>query len=407
MTDPCKSAWGRLWILFAAIVVPTGCGVQDGPGSGSDGVRIDTLEGGRVQVVNTEAAWTDADAWTAEEELRIGTLAGEGPDQFGQIAALKADSAGRIYVLDFLSQDIRVFEKDGTYSHTIGRKGEGPGELMRAAGLNWGSDGHLWVWDPGGRFSVFTAAGEFIESRPRRVRGVVYPWRGEFDVDGSLIDWGLDYPGLDSRTGGSPRRIIYYPVRFSGDFEKGDTLPTLEFEFELTGDGERMLFSEGLSSFQDRRGSIWFAYNKTFTLYRRTLEGDTTLQFSIEAVPPSVAQTDIDSVRAQYEERGPPNSAPSPDMFASTKPMIRRIFSDNQGHVFVLSEQEDLALGTFVDVFRDSGRHLGRLDLPAPVNFPYPPPHATATHLYYVTTDEFDVEYVVRVRLNKPDERVR
>jgi hypothetical protein len=353
-------------------------------------------------VVNIEPAWNETDAWVAHEDLRIGTLDGEGPDQFGQIAGLKADRDGRIYVLDFLSQDIRVFEGDGSYSHTIGRKGEGPGEFMRAAGMNWAPDGNLWVWDPGGRFSVFTSAGDFVETLPRRVRGVVYPWRGDFDVDGSLIDWGLDYPGLEARPGSTPHRIVYYPVRFTGDFEKGDTLPTLEFDFELTDDGDRMIFSEGLSTYQDRAGTIWFAHNKTFTLYRRTLAGDTIGEFSIDAIPAPVIGREIDSVRAIYEEQGRPIAAPGPERFAPEKPMIRRIFSDNEGYVFVLSEQEGLALGSFVDVFREDGRHLGRLDLPAPVNFPYPPPHATGGHLYYVTTDEFDVEYVVRVRLEKP-----
>ena len=162
------------------------------------------------------------------------------------------------------------------------------------------------------------------------------------------------------------------------------------------------MFSEGLSSFQDRKGAIWFAHNKTFTLYRRTLGGDTTLEFSIDATPVSVAQSDVDSVAALYAEWGRPEGAPGPELFASTKPMIRRIFADGAGHIFVLSDQEELPLGTFVDVFRENGRYLGRMELPAPVNFPYPPPHATDTHLYYVTTDDLDVEYVVRARLNKP-----
>lgn len=80
--------------------------------------------------------------------------------------------------------------------------------------------------------------------------------------------------------------------------------------------------------------------------------------------------------------------------------MIRRISGDGAGHVYLLSEREGLPLGTFVDVFTDGGRHLGQLGLPAPVRFPYPPPHPTGSHLYHVTTDDFDVEYVVRVRLD-------
>lgn len=378
-----------------------GCANGESPADGDGTAVVETMADGRVSVLNSGPMWTAATAWTAEEDLRIGTLEGEGPDQFGQVAALKVDAQGRVFILDFMSQDIRVFEADGTFSHRIGGPGEGPGELMSAAGLNFGPEGDLWVWDTRGRFSIFTSEGEFVDTRPRKVLGVVYPWRGEFDLDGSMVDWGLEYPGM---TPGAPdpTRIIYYPVRFASDFELGDSLPPLEFNFQMSPEGDWMLFGEGLAKFQDRKGTIWFAHNKTFKLYRRTLEGDTTLQFSIDATPASVSRREIDSVRAIYIDQGQPDRAPSPDAFAERKPMIRRIFADESGHVFVLSEQEGLALGTFVDVFRDDGRYLGRLDLPAPVHFPYPPPAATDTHLYYITTDEFDVEYVVRVRLHKP-----
>jgi len=385
------------------ILVAGGCAGEKPSTVGGGTAQIDTLPGGRIQVLNTSAEWTAESAWVAEEDLRIGTMDGEGPDQFGQISALKVDGRGRMYVLDYLSQDIRVFEPDGSYSHTIGRSGEGPGELMRAAGLNWAPDGNLWVWDSGGRFSIFTPEGEFVETRPRKVQGVVYPGRGEFDVDGSFVDWGLEYPDRVQTPGAPPpSRIIYYPVRFSGDFSVGDTLPVLEFNFDVNAEGERMVFGEILSSFQDRRGAIWFAHNKTFTLYRRTLDGDTTLQSSINAVPAAVTSREVDSVRAIYIDQGRPDRAPPPEQFAQTKPMIRRMFADDVGHIFVLSEQADLPLGSFVDVFRETGEYLGRMDLPASVNFPYPPPAATDTHLYYVATDDFDVEYVVRVKLDKP-----
>ena len=59
--------------------------------------------------------------------------------------------------------------------------------------------------------------------------------------------------------------------------------------------------------------------------------------------------------------------------------------------------------GTFVDVFEDDGRYLGRLDLPTPVSFfPFPQPlvaHATAEHLYVVVLDDDDVPYVSRLRI--------
>ena len=392
----------RLCAVLSTALLGGGCAGGDSAGRGSATAQIDTLENGRVRVVNTGPAWTDEDAWTAEEELRLGTVTGEGPEQFSEIAALEADAEGRIYVLDYQSQSIRVFDADGVYSHTIGRQGEGPGEMMQGSGLNWGPEGNLWVWDARGRFSIFTPEGEFVDSRLRRVAGVIFPWRGEFDTDGSLIDWGLEFQGWDRGPTTAPERVVYHPIRFSGDFSRGDSLAPLVFVSERGERGERMVFAEGLAFFQDRKGALWFARNKTFTVYRRTLEGDTTLEFSIDAAPAAVAQSDVDSVAAVWAEMGLAESAPGPEGFTATKPIIRRIFADGAGHVFVLSEQHDLPLGTFVDVFREDGRYLGRLDLPTSAMATYPPPHATDTHLYYVTTDELGVEYVVRVRLEKP-----
>ena len=133
------------WRWVIVVLVASGCRAQDSQVGEVATALVDTLEAGRIRVVNAGPEWTEADGWTAEEDLRIGTLEGEGPDQFGQVAALKVDAQGRIYVLDYLSQDIRVFEADGSHSHTIGGPGEGPGEFMRAAGLNWHPDGNLWV----------------------------------------------------------------------------------------------------------------------------------------------------------------------------------------------------------------------------------------------------------------------
>ncbi len=60
-------------------------------------------------------------AWTLEEELHIGTIAGDVEYQFGQIGGIAVDSRDRIFVLDAQARDVRVFSSDGTYQQTIGR----------------------------------------------------------------------------------------------------------------------------------------------------------------------------------------------------------------------------------------------------------------------------------------------
>lgn len=59
-----------------------------------------------------------------------------------------------------------------------------------------------------------------------------------------------------------------------------------------------------------------------------------------------------------------------------------------------------------VDVFREEGFYLGRMDLPVTIPGPTetrPVIHATDTHLYLVTRGEFDVEFLSRLRIVRPD----
>ena len=73
--------------------------------------------------------WTESTAWRLEEELRIGVVDGDPMRQFGSIAGLAVDDSGRIYVLDALAHEIRVFDADGRFASAFGQRGSGPGEL--------------------------------------------------------------------------------------------------------------------------------------------------------------------------------------------------------------------------------------------------------------------------------------
>lgn len=387
---------GLALVLAAACSTPE----SDPPPGAAD---VDTLASGAVRVVNApRPSWTPDTAWLLEEEFRLGTVEGGGPEQLSQVAGLRVDSLGRLFVLDFPAQEIRVFERDGSYSHTIGQKGQGPGELLRAAGMNMGPDGRLRVWDPGNnRLSVFELDGTFVTSHRRQVRGVVYPWRGEFTPDGHLIDLGVDHLGLDPGSGRSPTATAIHPIRLTHDFEILDTLPRLYYERELTPDGRGVPFGRGISSYLDRSGSLWFAHTKEYTVHERTLEGDTLLVFSLDIEPPPVTPADRDSILGLYEGRSAA-SRPSPDDFPPTKPVVRRIFGDNAGHLFVIPDLEDHPAGSRLDVFTTDGRYLGRLELPHPATLPYPSPWATDDRLFVVWGDDFNVPRVSAYRIVKP-----
>jgi hypothetical protein len=125
-----------------------GCAAGDA-GTGWS-VSVDSSAGYPV-VVNTPPADGIAPTWELVEDVRVGAADGVGPEVFGEIRGVAVLEDGRIAVLDYQAQEVRLFAADGSWLRTFGGKGAGPGELAAANGLLATADGHLLVHDPENR----------------------------------------------------------------------------------------------------------------------------------------------------------------------------------------------------------------------------------------------------------------
>lgn len=106
-----------------------------------------------------EDRWLDADF---AEVFRIGSLMGEGWEQFGDVRRVAFDGAGRLYVFDDQAERIFVVGSDGALIREIGRRGEGPGEFRHAADIVVLDDGRVVVADMDHRaYHIFDANGDF------------------------------------------------------------------------------------------------------------------------------------------------------------------------------------------------------------------------------------------------------
>jgi hypothetical protein len=65
----------------------------------------------------------------------VGVLEGAEHEMFSQLSAVAFDGDGNLYVLDRGSHRVVVFDPDGGFRHTIGRRGSGPGEFQGPIGL--------------------------------------------------------------------------------------------------------------------------------------------------------------------------------------------------------------------------------------------------------------------------------
>ena len=396
-----KTIPGMLRVCLLGVIV-TGTACDDaGAGDVVSNARVDTMPSGAIHVTNNgEPAWTPAEAWTLVEDLRLGSLDGSGPSLFSQVAAILTDPQGQVYVLDYPSQEIRVFSGTGQHLRTMGGEGQGPGELTDAAGLNWAPDGRLWVW--GSRLIwVLEPTGEEVARYQRLPRGVIYSWQGGFDDQGRYIDWGLDREMLsmsETATGGIERtlsgRTMMYPIVFTPP-DQIDTLHVLDFYAEVTEAGQLRRNGTSMEAVLDG-GHYWYVRTNEYAVYKRSLSGDTILVFTLPRQPEPVPTSEIDSLIAA--QSSPNRPRPTHEDYVPFRWVVTKVIPDRAGHVFVFP----YPAGTAVDVFEDSGRYLGQISVPAPILVDRPAPWIDGDHLYAVEPDAFNVPFVVRYRIEKP-----
>ncbi len=82
-----------------------------------------------------------------EEVYRLGTLAGEAWEQFGDVGDIGFDGAGNLYVLDRQVERVIVAGPAGEFVREFGREGEGPGEFEEVHGLAVKREGGAIVTD--------------------------------------------------------------------------------------------------------------------------------------------------------------------------------------------------------------------------------------------------------------------
>jgi len=64
---------------------------------------------------------------------------------FASPTDIVADHEGLVYIIDYDSHHVRVFDKAGRYLRTLGQMGEGPGDLFRPTSIDIGPDGSLYI----------------------------------------------------------------------------------------------------------------------------------------------------------------------------------------------------------------------------------------------------------------------
>ena len=278
-----------------------------------------------------------------EEELSLGGADAEGDDAFGRIRHFAVNDAGTIYVLDAQDAHIKVFDSSGKHLRTIGRKGQGPGELESpmTLSLNRSSD-ELAVHQASRRMSYFKTDGTF--SRHLSLKEM-WALRGRVDSRGNIyITEGI----LDEK---DPR---YETKMLSPD---ASVIAVIGKSPAPGADGRFDPFMAVNYSIVDRADRLIYGYPKTYEI-----------QYFGPASPKLLKKIvkEYDPVPVTAEERAQREKGLPPDLkleFSKHHSAYYRFFASDTGHLFVQTWEKTKDGKSVHDIFDPEGRFLGRIPL--------------------------------------------
>jgi hypothetical protein len=408
-----------IWWVLAAVVT-LGCG-ERGAGGGEMTV---TDSAGITMVANVDQGlWAPGEEWSLNEDLRIGTLEGDPEYQFGLIGWLTAGADGSIYVLDQQARHIRKFDASGRHVTTFSRAGSGPGELGEAATFIGRTAGDsLVVADlDNARLNLYSSTGRPLVTVPMDVEaGVPVSWANT--ASGVIARQSRQLPVEGRR---APTDTTDAIITLAPDATDADTLIRVPSGGTLSVSNDNpnveIFAAEPIWAITDdldvlygmnddyrigiyRDGRLRRVFSKEFTRQRVTdadrravmegllgLFGDNVPAGALDQLSSLIRFHETFPVFAAIEV-GPEGSLwvqrarrPS-DLVASIEPNLRSV------------ELLQRMGGSRWDVFDPEGRFLGPVEMPDR----FIPRYFSGDYIYGVSRDEYDVEYVVRLRVVRP-----
>lgn len=282
-----------------------------------------------------------------DEELSIGEDKGPPEYIFSGIGGLAVDEQGNIYAIDSREAVVRVFNQQGMYVRTIGRKGQGPGETQYPVFVQATTQGELAVYDYSVAHMLFYSLdGTYLRQKttPRPVMPI-----GLDSLGGLVAQYILAPPPLGGK-------LI---LKLERDYGSEQELAREEMGKERGFDIGRPTCYAALSS-SDM--IIWGDSNQ-YALHILNLAGELAMIITKEYNPLNVTREEENEYRQKYAE---PLKAGMTISFRSKWPAFSGLFVDDEGHIFVKTyERAGAGANTFhYDVFNKDGVYESKVVIP-------------------------------------------
>lgn len=341
---------GVIFILTAALALTTGSQKEQAKWRGT----IEEVAGVTV-IKNPKEPIFNENIFELKEELVIkGADKEREEEMFQDIVALAVDKERIIYALDGKAANVKVFDRNGSFLRSIGRRGEGPGEFGRPENILISPQQEIVIEDTGRRLIHFLdLGGKYLRQWPLNwvfSSGPKFNSQGEVFVSYALMGKKIEVVlnKLDSNLGPlltlakipmeKPPKVHLFLYRFVLDL-RWDITPADEIIWGVMTSSEYELF------IHDRDGKL---------IKKITKEYDP-----------------VEITNAEYEKLidlwfGEPLSRQFYFIIPKNYPPFHTFLLDDEGRIYVRRfEKADKGERHFIEVFDPQGRYLTNVILPS------------------------------------------
>jgi len=270
-------------------------------------------------------------------------------EMISEVAFLTVDDDNNIFALDMKEMNIKVYGPLGNYIRTIGKKGQGPGELNIPAGILITPDKQLLVLDVlNRRMAFFTLDGEFVKNISIADKtSIVNP---VMDSEGNIAAMELVIEG---------QKMFWYIRKYDKDLKPLFDVNKVEFKNPLEGKMNPFEFIQ-LTVF-DKKGNLYFGDAKGYVIKIFDPDGKHIRTIEKKYDPTKITKEDIEQMLEAIPNIAGANLKDRLE-FPKNYPAYESFSLDEEGRLFVRSykkgKEEDVY---FLDVFGVDGKYISTL----------------------------------------------
>jgi hypothetical protein len=329
----------RSFIVVSTAILAAFCAKDNNAWRGS----IEEVNGVTI-VRNPEEPIYKGSLFTTEEELSIGGMEGSDTYAFSDISHMTADDQGRIYALDRKESHVKVFDAEGRYLRTIGRPGQGPGDLNEPIFVYFVRNELLVTQYE--RLSFFSPDGDLLRTVPM-VKET--PTRARCNSRGNIIGTSTVF---DPTT---PKTYAFVLKLYDPEVNPIKELARMQIERSLGPTVNPM--RPNIYMTVDDQDYVIFGYAERYEIQVFDSNGNLTRKILKTYKPVAITEEE----KAASIEGAPPQMKFE---FPEHHPPFLRFIHDETGRLYVQTYEKAAAKDVYLhDVFGRDGRYIARVPL--------------------------------------------